>query len=132
MDELIAGIAEATAECGTQMLANWCPAARHDDLREARARPGGECCTPVIDASRGRLNQCQTERQLGVPCLPCPRAVPTNQVESPYCRRGREVRPHLGSGPLMAIAGKLHKLPGSRKLLFTREVLDRYLTTRRR
>ena len=28
--------------------------------------------------------------------------------------------------------GRLHKLPGSRKLLFTREALDRYLTTRRR
>jgi excisionase family DNA binding protein len=59
----------------------------------------------------------------------------TNTVVSPYLTAAEAaayIRSTVQGIYALLKRGRLHKLPGSRKLLFTREALDRYLTTRRR
>ncbi len=60
---------------------------------------------------------------------------PTTTVVSPYLTAAEAaayLRTSVQGLYALIKRGRLHKLPGSRKLLFTREALDRYLTTRRR
>jgi hypothetical protein len=53
MDELMVNIAEATAECGMQLLSNWLPAGRHDELRELLFDLTVGALTAYADAQRG-------------------------------------------------------------------------------
>jgi hypothetical protein len=51
--ELIETIAEATAECGLQQLANWLPAGRHGELRELLHDLAYSAVVAYADARRG-------------------------------------------------------------------------------
>jgi len=56
-------------------------------------------------------------------------------VQSPYLTASEAaayIRSTVQGVYSLVKRGRLHKMPGSGKLLFTREALDRYLATRRR